>query len=99
VAVLPARKAGRPVDEPGLAHLRNLFVDRSQWGTGLAAALMRAAVDDARERGFAQMRLFVAEGQARARRFYEREGWRPAGAPFEDPAVGLRMVEYRLRLD
>jgi hypothetical protein len=52
--------------------------------------------DAARELGFSELRLFVAEGQARARRFYEREGWRPAGEPFDDPIPGLRMVEYRL---
>jgi hypothetical protein len=32
---------------------------------------------------------------ARARRFYEREGWRPAGDPHDDPVPGLSMVEYR----
>ena len=99
VATLPAGRAGRPVEEPGLAHLRNLFVDRPRWGSGLASALMDAAVEAARERGFDELRLFVAEGQARARRFYEREGWRPAGAPFDEPGNGLRMVEYRRRLD
>jgi GNAT superfamily N-acetyltransferase len=98
VAVLPVARAGRPVDDPTLAHLRNLFLDRSQWGSGLASALMDAAMADARERGFAQMRLFVAEGQARARRFYEREGWSAAGEPFDDPVPGLRMVEYRRRI-
>ena len=48
-----------PVDEPGLAHLRNLFVDREFWGTGLASELHGAAIVAARERGFAQMRLFT----------------------------------------
>ncbi len=95
VTTVPAAKAARPVDEPGLGHLRNLYVDRAQWGTGVARALMEAAVEDATERGFAVLRLFVAEGQARARRFYEREGWRPEGEPFFDAAPGLSMVEYR----
>jgi hypothetical protein len=40
----------------------------------------------------------VAAGQARARRFYEREGWLPAGDPFDDPTPGLTMIEYRYRL-
>jgi GNAT superfamily N-acetyltransferase len=99
VTVVPAARAVRPVDDRSLAHLRNLYVDRSQWGSGLARALMDAAVADARERGFTQMRLFVAEGQARARRFYEREGWSAAGEPFLDPAPGLPMLEYRRRVD
>ena len=95
VTVVPAARAARPVEELGLGHLRNLYVDRSQWGSGLATALMRAALEDAQTRGFGQLRLFVAEGQARARRFYEREGWRAAGEPYFDPLPGLSMVEYR----
>jgi GNAT superfamily N-acetyltransferase len=95
VTVVPAARAARPVAEPGLGHLRNLYLDRSQWGTGLAATLMEAALEDARTRGFRELRLFVAEGQGRARRFYEREGWRAAGGPFFDPVPGLSMVEYR----
>jgi GNAT superfamily N-acetyltransferase len=95
VTVVPAARAARPVAEPELGHLRNLYVDRSQWGSGLATALMEAALEDARARGFRELRLFVAERQERARRFYEREGWRAATAPFFDPVPGLPMVEYR----
>jgi GNAT superfamily N-acetyltransferase len=95
VSTVPAAKAARAVDEPGLGHLRNLYVDRAQWGSGVARALMEAAVEDAARRGFGALRLFVAEGQARARRFYEREGWRRHGAAFFDAVPGLTMVEYR----
>ena len=44
------------------------------------------------------MRLFTPAGQARARRFYEREGWVQAGAEFHEPALGLALVEYRYAL-
>jgi hypothetical protein len=36
----------------------------------------------------------VPSGQARARRFYEREGWQAAGELFDNP-LGLLLVEYR----
>ncbi len=98
ITVLPAPSAPHPVDDPTLAHVSNLFVRRDFWGTGLARDLNRAAVDRALERGFKELRLFVAAGQARARRFYEREGWFAAGDEFDDPAPGLTMVEYRYRL-
>jgi GNAT superfamily N-acetyltransferase len=39
VTILPAERAARPVDEPGLAHLSNLFVRRDLWGAGVASAL------------------------------------------------------------
>ena len=41
------------------------------------------------------MRLFVATGQERARRFYAREGWADVGAPFFDPRPGLELQEMR----
>ena len=98
ITVLPASRAPRAVDEPALAHLSNIFVREDMWGSGLARALQAAGVEAARERGFTQMRLFVAVGQARARRFYEREGWVPTGDEFFDPVPGLQLVEYRLAL-
>jgi GNAT superfamily N-acetyltransferase len=99
IAFGPAAKSGRPVDDPKLAHLRNLFVRPDRWGSGIAKDLHDAAIHEARRRGYEEMRLFAAAGQARARRFYEREGWVQAGEPAFDPRPGLEMVEYRLRLD
>jgi GNAT superfamily N-acetyltransferase len=98
ITVLPAARAARPADDAALAHVRNLFVDREFWGMGLASALHDAAVQAARERGFAQMRLFTPAAQRRARRFYEREGWVQVGEEFHDPAPGLVFVEYRYTL-
>ena len=98
ITVLPAARAPHPVDDASLAHISNLFVHRDHWGAGLARELHRAALEAAGERGFTELRLFVAAGQGRARRFYEREGWRPAGDPFDDAVPGLTMVEYRYTL-
>lgn len=98
VAVLPAALAGMPVDDQRLAHLRTLFVRRDLWGSGLARALHRAAVGQARSRGFAAMRLFTPVAQGRARRFYEREGWAPYGEAFYAAGPDLELIEYRLAL-
>jgi GNAT superfamily N-acetyltransferase len=98
ITLLPAARAPHPVDDSSLAHISNLFVRRDHWGGGLASALHRAALDAARARGFTELRLFVAAGQTRGRRFYEREGWRAASDPFADPVPGLTMIEYRYRL-
>jgi GNAT superfamily N-acetyltransferase len=95
ITVLPAARAPHPVDDASLAHISNLFVRRDHWGAGLARDLHRAALDAADERGFTELRLFVAAGQARARRFYEREGWVAASESFHDPIPGLTMIEYR----
>ena len=95
ITILPAARAAHPVEDSSLAHVSNLFVRRDYWGVGLAAKLHAAAVEAAGARGFTEFRLFVATGQARARRFYEREGWRPAGDSFDDPSWGLTFIEYR----
>jgi GNAT superfamily N-acetyltransferase len=98
ITVLPATRAPYAVDDSSLAHISNLFVRRDYWAVGLAGRLHRAAVEAAGARGFTELRLFVADGQARARRFYAREGWLPASDPFDDPIPGLAMIECRYRL-
>ena len=85
-------------DLPGVAHLANLFVVRAWWGTGVALGLHGQAVAAMRERGHAAGRLFTPEAQARARRFYEREGWRPAGPARWEERLGMSLVEYRIAL-
>jgi GNAT superfamily N-acetyltransferase len=98
VSLLPAADARRPVADPRLAHFWMLFVRAPWWGTGLAQRLHGDAVAEATERGFTAMRLFTPAEQARARRFYEREGWSAAAEPFPDDDIGLRMIEYRRTL-
>jgi GNAT superfamily N-acetyltransferase len=95
ITILPAAIAGRPVDDPQLAHLRNLFVRKDFWGTGVARTLHDAALDEARRRGFTRIRLIAAAGYGRGRRFYEREGWSVYGDEVFDPIPGLMIVEYR----
>ncbi len=93
---LPASAAGSNADdEPGLAHLRHLFVVPRAWGTQVATALHAAVLEDARTRGFTTMRLFCAAGQLRARRFYEREDWTFTGRQIDETPLGLAVVEYR----
>jgi GNAT superfamily N-acetyltransferase len=96
-AFQPARTSIEPVDEGNLAHLKALFVDSEWWGCGLAGTLHSMAVEEAARRGFTAIRLFTPAGQARARRFYEREGWERRGDPIDAP-FGLAVVEYRRTL-
>jgi len=93
-AFLDSADSGHPDPEAGMAHFWQLFVRPAHWGTGLASDLMRRAVAAARERGFTTMRLFTPAGQARARRFYEREGFTLV-REFDDDRLGLRVAEYR----
>jgi GNAT superfamily N-acetyltransferase len=75
-----------------------LFVRPSWWGTGLATRLHRLGLEEALRQGYGTIRLYTPAGQLRARAFYAREGWAPDGPPFEEPLLGLQLVEYRREL-
>lgn len=98
VSIIASERTVHRDPDPALVHFRNLFVAEDQWGTGLATTLNGAAVDEARRRGFEQMRLFTPAEHPRARRFYEREGWTQRGEPFDEPRLGMALVEYRFAL-
>jgi GNAT superfamily N-acetyltransferase len=96
---LAAREPGEPrAPIPGLAHLWALFVREPWRGTGLATRLHALAIAEAGARGYDAMRLYTPARHARARRFYEREGWTTVGTPRHDPLLALDLVEYRRRL-
>jgi GNAT superfamily N-acetyltransferase len=99
VTFIPAgRHSFRATADPAVAHLGHLFVEQQYWGTGVAAQLLEHAMSAAATRRFRAMRLFVPAGQARARRFYAREGFAAVGEPF-DLGLGLPVLEYRRALD
>lgn len=70
------------VDPP---WLDGLYVRPEAWGTGVAARLHELAVDALRAHGVERARLWVLEGNVRARRFYERRRWYEDGTTREVP--------------
>ncbi|WP_344096054.1 GNAT family N-acetyltransferase, partial [Streptomyces stramineus] len=88
----PSRDDDRP---EGVAELYALYVRPDRIGTGVGRALCAAAVGAAAGRGFRAMRLWVVEGNARARAFYERAGFTADGAEAADDAGGAAVPEMR----
>jgi GNAT superfamily N-acetyltransferase len=82
----------------GTVNLWQLFVRPSWQGRGVARRLMRSAVTEAHRRGCARLRLWTPRGAARARRFYEREGWTPTGNERDESPIRLPIVEYERAL-
>ena len=78
---LIAEQAGRPAGIAGVRRgwLDGLYVVPEQWGSGVAQALHDHALSLVAELGSRDCRLWVLEHNARARRFYERLGWRQNG--------------------
>ena len=100
VSFMPAELHEMWPDEgnPRLGHFWQLFVREPWWGTGVASDLHMAAIAEATARGFETMRLHTPAAQARARAFYEREGWRLSREPFLEETLGMPLVEYRITL-
>lgn len=82
-----------------------VYVDPDAWRRGIGAALMERAEAELRALGFADATLWVLDTNDRARRFYERCGWRADGAVKRDrvgaerdgdEGVEIREVRYRI---
>jgi ribosomal protein S18 acetylase RimI-like enzyme len=70
-------------------EVEQLYVSSSQRGKGIADALMAEAERRIKANGYARAWLAVVPGNARARAFYERAGWRDEGAfDYEAAAEG-----------
>jgi len=89
----------RDGDGAGAAELYAIYVLASEWGTGIGPVLLAAAVDAMRPSA-GEATLWVLADNARARRFYEREGWFADGATKDDDRGDfvLHEVRYRRRL-
>jgi ribosomal protein S18 acetylase RimI-like enzyme len=91
---------GESRDVPGEGELYAIYALPESWGSGAGPLLMAAIVAALRKSGFASASLWVLEDNPRARRFYEREGWSPAGRREEEfLGVPITEVGYRITLD
>lgn len=95
-------RAHRPA--PGVAaaaptELLRLYVDVTAHGTGVAQALMRTAIQTAREWGADALWLGVWERNLRAKAFYAREGMERVGEKLFDLGGDVQRDEvWMLRL-
>ena len=65
---------------PETGEVTAIYLAEAAAGSGLARDLFSRIQEELRRRGFTRATLWVLESNARARRFYEREGWRWDGA-------------------
>ncbi len=74
-------------------EVEQLFVAVDHRGTGLATRLLTTGEERVAHGGYDAAWLAVVAGNARARRFYERQGWSDAGdLPYEVTAGGSTYV-------
>jgi GNAT superfamily N-acetyltransferase len=88
----PARD---PDARQGTVELYALYLELAAAGSGVATALVSAVTREMHEHGHARATLWVLEGNARARRFYERSGWRDEGSRKIVKLRGTELVAVR----
>ena len=87
-------------DPPGEHQLVAMWVEPDHRGTSAATELVEAVCGQARADGAVAVRLSVADGNDRARRFYERLGFVPTGerSPLpSNPETGREQLRRSLR--
>jgi GNAT superfamily N-acetyltransferase len=82
------------------AELYAIYVDPGRYGGGIGQALLQASLRRCTDAGHERVFLWVLEGNIRARRFYERAGFRADGTeePFEVDGVAVPEVRYARNL-
>jgi ribosomal protein S18 acetylase RimI-like enzyme len=89
--------ASRDADASGLGEVVALYVDPDRHEGGVGRLLMTEARRHLREGGFTEAILWVLDGNERAQRFYQREGWTPDGARREENVYGIVSNVSRFR--
>jgi ribosomal protein S18 acetylase RimI-like enzyme len=79
-------------EHPGDGYLASLYVHPRCGGAGIGSRLLRHALDGM---GAVDVRLWVFDGNAVARRLYERAGFQPDGARLTDPRWRTAQSRYR----
>ena len=65
-------------DERATGELYAIYVEPEEWSTGTGRSLLERAEEQLRG-SYGEATLWVLEDNPRARAFYERAGWSPAG--------------------
>ncbi|MEY9995622.1 L-amino acid N-acyltransferase YncA [Streptomyces sp. V4I8] len=84
----------------GDAELYAIYVAPGRYGDGIGQALLQESLRRCTTAGHTRLLLWVLKDNTRARRFYERAGFRPDGAeePFEVDGVEVPEVRYAREL-
>lgn len=92
----------RDADLPDHGELCGLYVHPERWNRGFGVALIAAARLRLAQMGFRNALLWLLEGNTRAARFYQIDGWVPDGLRRTDTMWGgltVREVRYSRELD
>jgi GNAT superfamily N-acetyltransferase len=87
----------RDSDIPDAGEVYAIYVDPDSWGLGVGRLLMTTARSHLERMGFSRALLWVLDGNDRAQRFYDTDGWVPDGVRREEERWGVMSREARFR--
>ena len=88
-----------PEAAPGTAEVYTIYVEPDVVATGRGRELFAHAVDHIRTDGSTSAELWVLSANDRARRFYERAGWRTDGEERVESMYEMELRETRYRIE
>jgi GNAT superfamily N-acetyltransferase len=87
----------RDDDDLGAGELLALYVDPESWGMGVGRRLIGEARLQLRRQGFTMAVVWVLNGNVRARRFYDLDGWVSDEGVRQEVVWGVPVEESRFR--
>lgn len=85
----------RDADLADHGELCALYVDPDRWGCGIGRELIAAARGQLLEAGLLKALLWVLDGNVRATRFYEADGWFTDGYRRTETMLGVTVNDIR----
>lgn len=87
--------AARDKGFDGWAEIVSVYLQPEYYGTGIAEPLFRSAEQALMQEGYRDVYLWVLEKNARAQRFYEKQGLSPNGDSIDTIFGDTRLKEIR----
>jgi ribosomal protein S18 acetylase RimI-like enzyme len=87
-----------PTGDDFVGEIFTIYREKEAGVAGVGHALLAHAMSDLASRGFTEVVLWVLEGNAHARRFYEREGWVADGGRKEEERIDYVRCDVRYRI-
>jgi GNAT superfamily N-acetyltransferase len=99
LSVGPYRDDDADAPVPGCGEIEAIYVRPDAVGTGVGRALMAYGLGELRRLGLHPVLLWVLTGNDRARRFYQKAGFRADGVTHDYQIAGATLPELRYRYD